>query len=507
MSKVFRNWLVPLVSILMLIVISVLFWQFTVDDSYISFRYAQNLADGFGIVFNPGERVEGYSNFLWILILSLFAGMGFDLVVTAKVLGVLFSAATLLVLWKAGLWLNKGQVDRITHIAPILCASNAAYGAWGIGGLEPPLFSFLITCSVLRLLQERTNGSRFPWSGLLLGLTAIARPEGILFTFLWMAVVAGSQIRNPRNLRPSLYGSLRLFFSLSLFGVYLAWRFWYYGHWLPNTFYAKTGGGLNQIRDGLVYAGSFFLNNGIIFLPLLVLAALRSYDRDRTEPLWLIFFLVIGYMGFVVIAGGDWMPLYRLFVPILPLFFLLVQEAVRLVLDIAPSYPWVRTGLVLTLIAVVPLTLFQAARFQKYLLLEQVNFECSVIDWLEENAPPKASIALQLAGAIPFYTRLYTIDRMGLLDPHISRLPGGLHHKQDEQYILNRKPTFIQIFAKNDPRKFAYDSIFVGDRVLWSMPEFHRDYRMVFLCGNEKAPNPNRYLLLFQRRQLEPANS
>ncbi len=151
------------------------------------------------------------------------------------------------------------------------------------------------------------------------------------------------------------------------------------------------------------------------------------------------------------------------------------------------------------------LTLFQTVRFQTYLHLESGNAECRVIEWLEENAPPKASIALQVAGAIPFYTRLYTIDRMGLLDPHISHLPGGLHQKQDEHYVLHRRPTYIQIFAKNDPSKFPYDSVFVGDRVLWSLPEFHKDYRLVFWCGNENSPNPNRYLLLFQRKVPEPA--
>ncbi len=206
-------------------------------------------------------------------------------------------------------------------IAPLLCASNTAYEAWAVGGLETSLFSFLIACSLLRILQEDGDPSRFPWSGIFLGLTALTRPEGILFTFLWIISVVVLKLWNRQRLRPSLQEATRLVFSLSLLGLFLVWRFCYYGQWLPNTFYAKTGGGLNQIRDGLTYTGSFFLNNGLIFFPLLALAASRGYETSRVKPLWPIFFLMIGYLGFVVLCGGDWMPLYRRLVPILPLFF------------------------------------------------------------------------------------------------------------------------------------------------------------------------------------------
>jgi arabinofuranosyltransferase len=72
---------------LALLYLSLVHFEFMLDDPFISFRYARNLLDGHGLVFNPGERVEGYSNFLWIILLTPFMKLGFDPVVASKVLG------------------------------------------------------------------------------------------------------------------------------------------------------------------------------------------------------------------------------------------------------------------------------------------------------------------------------------------------------------------------------------------------------------------------------------
>src|SRR5438046_1501989 len=46
------------------------------DDAFITYRYAENLARGLGLVYNPGERVEGYSNFLWTLMMAVVVKLG-----------------------------------------------------------------------------------------------------------------------------------------------------------------------------------------------------------------------------------------------------------------------------------------------------------------------------------------------------------------------------------------------------------------------------------------------
>jgi len=66
------------------------------DDAYIILRYAKNILAGNGIVWNIGDRVEGYSSFLWLILISLLGYFRFDLVLASRILGVVFAIATLL---------------------------------------------------------------------------------------------------------------------------------------------------------------------------------------------------------------------------------------------------------------------------------------------------------------------------------------------------------------------------------------------------------------------------
>ena len=66
------------------------------DDAFISFRYAANLADGQGLVFNQGERVEGFTNFLWVLILAAVRRLGGDIPTAAHLLGLALGGATIM---------------------------------------------------------------------------------------------------------------------------------------------------------------------------------------------------------------------------------------------------------------------------------------------------------------------------------------------------------------------------------------------------------------------------
>ena len=73
-----------------LLALQMSYWWYTVDDAYISYRYAENAAKGLGFVFNPGERVEGFTNFLWTLLLAVAFKLGADTVIASKILGAAF---------------------------------------------------------------------------------------------------------------------------------------------------------------------------------------------------------------------------------------------------------------------------------------------------------------------------------------------------------------------------------------------------------------------------------
>ena len=73
---------------------------YVIDDVFIIFRYADNFAHGEGLVFNPGEAVEGYTSFLWTLLFGVFAKLGLPLILTGQVLGIALGLATLALTWR-----------------------------------------------------------------------------------------------------------------------------------------------------------------------------------------------------------------------------------------------------------------------------------------------------------------------------------------------------------------------------------------------------------------------
>ena len=260
---------------------------FTVDDAYISFRYARNLLEGHGLVFNPGEYVEGYSNFLWVLELAaLWRLTGVPPEVYAPWLSVLCTAATIAtVLW----WtfrLPGLKARRLTAWMALgfLCAS-AAFGVWtSAGGLETRQFTLFVVLAVaLTSARPHSRGALF-LASTSLGLAALTRPEGPLFAlccFAWFGaqrLVADDRRLDWRDAACLVAPCLLIVVAHYLF------RHAYYGEWLPNTYYAK------HVRPwygrGLPYLAMAALETGLHLLLGLALLALAG---NRRLMRWLAF--------------------------------------------------------------------------------------------------------------------------------------------------------------------------------------------------------------------------
>ena len=105
-----------------------LWFNHTADDSYISFRYVDNWVRGHGLVFNPGERVMGYSNFLWIVLLYPFALVGVPADVAARLLGVLFAWGTLA---RVYLYARTELLGRVAAVAAVSgLAASGSFALW-----------------------------------------------------------------------------------------------------------------------------------------------------------------------------------------------------------------------------------------------------------------------------------------------------------------------------------------------------------------------------------------
>lgn len=308
-------------------------YRFLTDDAFISFRYARNLAHGHGLVFNPGhERVEGYTNFLWVLVLALFDVVGLRPELAAYALGFALTAVLFLLVFRYVARDPPPRGQEWIAVAPLLLlACTRSVAVWGTSGLETRLFEVLVLAGALRLVDETARlaggGAARPLAALLFALSALTRPEGALVgacalgaTLAYLLWTRG--MVRARGLLP----------SLALFGLVVAAHFLfrrsYYGEWLPNTYYAKVGGRA-WWSMGSLYLGTLALEYGApLGLPL-VFAGVRRFIVEKKSHVPLIFAAVIvPHALFVASVGGDHFE-YRAVDVYFPFVLLLVHDGAR----------------------------------------------------------------------------------------------------------------------------------------------------------------------------------
>ena len=282
---------------------------FLTDDAFISFRYVRNLLEGNGLVFNPGEYVEGYTNFLWILELAAIWGIfGVRPEHAAPWLSVAYTIGTIAAMlwWVARLpsLQNRGLVG---WMALGLLCSSATFAVWTSGGgLETRQFTFFIIAAVVCLSVY--GNSRWGLLAASLGLAAAAltRPEGLMLAaccFSWFAVQR--MVTDGRD-RSRLARDMMFLVApfVVLVSAHFLFRYAYYGEWLPNTYYAK------HVRpwyeSGFRYLWAAALETGLYLLLPLTFLALRTRWRMYQDGTYALALLCVAvHMAYLLPIGGD----------------------------------------------------------------------------------------------------------------------------------------------------------------------------------------------------------
>ena len=268
-----------------------------IDDAYISFRYAVNWVDGHGPVFNPGERVEGYTNFLWVLLLTPFEAAGLPLELVARWLGAGCAVAATAVLAFARL---DGAAPRwASPVAALLLGLNPAFSLWAVHGLETALFGLCIVAAMV--VELRSPDRAPPLAGLLWAAASWTRPEAVL---LFAAAAATRLLPGGLRLPDRRSWTYLVAFGVPV-GFHVTGRLLYYGELLPNTFHAKVGLSAAVLSRGAGYlGGGFALPGGLLFLAALygTVAALR---QAALRPLAVV---TATGLAVIVIEGGRCLP-------------------------------------------------------------------------------------------------------------------------------------------------------------------------------------------------------
>ena len=447
-----------------------------------SLRYAKNLLEHHQLAYNLGQRVEGFTSPLWVLLISATGSFGLSLPVATGLLGAgaaLFTFWTLCRFWDE----LEPQAPLLVLIPAAALAMSAPFAAWSLGGLETPLFVALFTltlASLARDARERTVRSSLR-AGLSAAFCLVCRPEGAALVVIGSAVICFVSPAKPALRWQRL---LAWFTPLALLaGGYELFRLRYFGYPLPNTFYVKTSGeglwqrGISYLGLAGVEFGWLVLAASVSSLAYLLLRACRPNLQEKPRSSGVLL-LCTGsasalHLLYVARVGGDFLDLYRFLTPLLPAAFSLSTSAACVLFSELASpgrfaVPLVGACLFVAhgsnQLAMAREASQVAAKSRAALRLEPLGWTRlyakrwqGIGSWLRKVRTTSDSTAVGAAGALPYYSELPNLDLFGLNDleiAHHGRIIGnrpGHQRFATMDYLLARKPTFVFMNPESTP--------------------------------------------------------
>lgn len=381
-----------------------------VDDALITYRYAENIADGVGFVYNSGERVLGTTSPLYTILLSLFATLGLSIPLVSLALGLLASGLTGLTLYFFSLRLNLG----VFSIAPPL-----VYAIWpnailsDVSGLEIPLFSFGVTMFFYLVLI-----GRYRPAALGAGLLTLIRPEGLLLIallFIFKYMIKRRQMRD-------MIIEAAIILAIVIPWVIFAWI--NFGSPIPNSIGAKLA----------LYSG---FSSGSFLERLYRMLSLQSVFGWIALVGWvwgLVYLLMRRYWGWletvyiivtlVLLASSNVNLFYWYKAPLGPLFALFIGAgiagALRLALDLSgrPRIIWLAGALViLSALPAMGARVERVRRFTERQSEIYISQHRRAGEYLNEHANKGDIVVAEDIGYLGYTFRGRIIDRDGLVSP------------------------------------------------------------------------------------------
>ncbi len=379
-----------------------LYWATFLDsaaeDAYITLRYAENWAAGLGPVYNPGERVMGYSSPLWTAWLALGALLFHGAFLWGRLWGVVFDLAALVL----GAHVLRRECGRASAWAMALFyALWPTFGAMSVLGMETSLFAFLLIATAWATTGGRAAG------GVLLGLLALTRPE---------AVVSAGVVALGASWRQRLVGA-----GVAAAGV--AALTLYYGTPIPASVSGKAVTyGTEGLRGAWTWLAGFvpallgswpsvteaqhLVVLSLVFTPAAVVAAAQIWKRPGAARL-------VGAGGLVVLAGyaalGVPFFAWYLVIPILGWAWL---AAIGLPSISRHPVLWVAL-LIFVLGEMVPLRHLYGGR-----AWAEEGFR-GVGIWLSNVSHGRGTVFLEPIGHVGYVCRMRVIDEVGLVSPSV----------------------------------------------------------------------------------------
>lgn len=441
--------------------------SYPTDDGYIAFSYARTLADHGVLALSPGVApVQGFSDFLWVVLLAITHLMGLSIPTASRILGIAFDVAVVPVTYVLARRMSPDAWIGFPLVAALVAGFLPGSVFFSLSGLETTLATLLLAVALMDLVESRSHedGPDLPWIAAiaLLGY-ALVRTEGVV---MWgtLSVAQFATLGRPFVGAPIRRLMVWLGVFLVPFGLYLVWQLWYFGSVIPNTVTAKQGTPIGTaVRQSIPYLHGFFVPLGVFT----VLAVSGAFQRRRSSLIAASAVVVL--VGFALVSAvQDGYPYQRY-----------VLEGAPALLALASAGGWRVTkalasrgrifGIVgatvlfgVTMVGmqrefaaspIVSISQLTAGRpfdkaWSQLVAADTGPHETvypeyhSAAAWLRPRARPGQSIALEEIGIIGYYSGLQVIDTFGLADATIAHQPGLPSEKVDIPYVLGRRPTY-----------------------------------------------------------------
>jgi len=446
------------------------------DDAMISMRYAWNFSHGHGLVWNSGEYIQGYTNLLTVLIMSVatFLLSKTKAVLAIQMFGVVSVLTIAYVNMKIASIIFSAEHNRKYKLFMVLAFfCGLLYyplNYWSLMGMETGLLSALLLSGVYFAFQysrSRNNKFFFLFS-MVAGLAFLTRNDSLIFFFiLWICIYIENFRAQNHNKNIGLYIAGVGIYLIFIIGQ-LLFQYIYYGEFMPNTYILKMTGMplLTRLQNGLGFIQPFLKEMEIPIL-LALLGALFSFHPKKIMLLSLFVVSVL----YQVYVGGDPWSYWRIMSPSIPLLLLLCLDSIFSLSEYFPASiklrnEYLNSSLMIALAVFcfvsinfrfLPEITLSAKPYQVKNNQYNVNIAVALNDILRQDA----TVGVFWAGTIPYYVDNTAIDFLGKSDAYIAELPPDLsgsvswdgmnsvpgHNKYDLTYsIVLLKPDFVPKF-------------------------------------------------------------
>lgn len=424
-------------------------WRYAADDAFITFRYSANLGAGHGPTYNPGlQPVEGYTTFLWMLIMTIPHLLSVDVVLFAKLVGVLstlaYMAVTFMLVHHLVGFLDDEQRLFISSSAVLMLCTLPATSIHAVSGMETSFFTlWMITFLYLTIIYTdhptKLGAAKMAVAALLMGLT---RPEGNLVALVGSVITL---LVIPQQHKGAFVAAIVLAYLLPG-AIYFGWRACYYGHLLPLPFYVKVSSqaflpGFAELREFIFYMA---LRIGVF-----IIIGLRCLNMRQLAATLSAGILVAFYSFISPVMGFSW----RFYFPAVPYFFSIAAAGVAaLGMFIQSHKNRVGRNLQGAFYCVTILIIsfaFLTGAFDRLRGVSQDNsLEAHIALGRRlatyESLGASPLLATEEAGAIPYYSGWRTLDIWGLNDDRIA-----LSEVYPLDYIVSSRPDLIVLVSQS----------------------------------------------------------